>query len=144
MHNSFNLRVFVPGDCDRVDPSLLQSGPPVHPHEKLDHTVYTPYQPKMSQGRLESLMNYQTLISDLTGLYIANASLLDEASAAALCHRQCKWTETPLFLVDSRCHPQSIAVVRTRASHLGVEVVESDFRDFDFSSGQVCVIVRIH
>ncbi|XP_064386906.1 glycine dehydrogenase (decarboxylating), mitochondrial-like isoform X2 [Halichondria panicea] len=111
-------------------------------------TQYTPYQPEMSQGRLESLMNYQTLISDLTGLDIANASLLDEASAAAeamaLCHRQCKWTETPLFLVDSRCHPQSIAVVRTRASHLGVEVVESDFRDFDFSSGQVCVIVRIH
>ncbi|XP_064386896.1 glycine dehydrogenase (decarboxylating), mitochondrial-like [Halichondria panicea] len=108
-------------------------------------TQYTPYQPEMSQGRLESLMNYQTLISDLTGLDIANASLLDEASAAAeamaLCHRQCKWTETPLFLVDSRCHPQSIAVVRTRASHLGVEVVESDFRDFDFSSGQVCGVL---
>uniref|UniRef100_A0AAX7URP0 glycine dehydrogenase (aminomethyl-transferring) n=1 Tax=Astatotilapia calliptera TaxID=8154 RepID=A0AAX7URP0_ASTCA len=79
-------------------------------------TQYTPYQPEVAQGRLESLLNYQTMICDITGMPVANASLLDEGTAAAeamqLCHRQNK---RRTFYVDPRCHPQTIAVVQTRA-----------------------------
>uniref|UniRef100_A0A8C9T9J3 glycine dehydrogenase (aminomethyl-transferring) n=1 Tax=Scleropages formosus TaxID=113540 RepID=A0A8C9T9J3_SCLFO len=79
-------------------------------------TQYTPYQPEVAQGRLESLLNYQTMVCDLTGMAVANASLLDEGTAAAeamqLCHRQNK---RRTFYIDPRCHPQTIAVVQTRA-----------------------------
>uniref|UniRef100_A0A8C6Q2R9 glycine dehydrogenase (aminomethyl-transferring) n=1 Tax=Nothobranchius furzeri TaxID=105023 RepID=A0A8C6Q2R9_NOTFU len=81
-------------------------------------TQYTPYQPEVSQGRLESLLNYQTLICDITGMPVSNASLLDEGTAAAeamqLCHRQNK---RRTFYIDPRCHPQTIAVVQTRAKY---------------------------
>uniref|UniRef100_A0A669BNQ3 glycine dehydrogenase (aminomethyl-transferring) n=1 Tax=Oreochromis niloticus TaxID=8128 RepID=A0A669BNQ3_ORENI len=83
-------------------------------------TQYTPYQPEVAQGRLESLLNYQTMICDITGMPVANASLLDEGTAAAeamqLCHRQNK---RRTFYVDPRCHPQTIAVVQTRAKYIG-------------------------
>ncbi|WP_110994881.1 aminomethyl-transferring glycine dehydrogenase [Pseudomonas sichuanensis] len=93
------------------------------------YTAYTPYQPEISQGRLEALLNFQTLISDLTGMQIANASLLDEATAAAeamtFCKRLAK-NKAPAFFASQHCHPQTLDVLRTRAEPLGIEVVIGD------------------
>jgi glycine dehydrogenase len=93
------------------------------------YTQYTPYQPEVAQGRLESLMNFQTLISGLTGLELCNASLLDEGTAAAeamaMCHGLA--SKRGKFFIDKRVHPQTIAVVQTRAEGFKIEVVVGDF-----------------
>ncbi|MGD0061132.1 MAG: aminomethyl-transferring glycine dehydrogenase [Verrucomicrobiia bacterium] len=98
------------------------------------YTPYTPYQAEISQGRLEALLNFQTLVSDLTGLEIANASLLDEATAAAeamsMCHGLQASEGRNIFFVSETCHPQTIAVVRTRAEPLGIDVVVGNHAEF--------------
>src|SRR2546427_6454283 len=99
------------------------------------YTQYTPYQPEISQGRLEALLNFQTVVSDLTGLDIANASLLDEATATAeamaVAHRVTKSRATAYFL-DENCLPQTIAVARTRAEPLGWRIIVGDpFKDLE-------------
>jgi glycine dehydrogenase len=96
------------------------------------YTAYTPYQPEISQGRLEALLNFQTVIGDLTGLPTANASLLDEGTAAAEAMtlvRRAKRTATGPFVVDADALPQTIEVIRTRAGAMGIDVVVADLTD---------------
>jgi len=99
------------------------------------YTQYTPYQPEIAQGRLEALLNFQTMVMDLTGLEIANASLLDEGTAAAeamsMSYGQVK-NGAKTFWVSSACHPQTIEVIQTRAIPLGIEVLIGDHRTFEF------------
>ena len=99
------------------------------------YTAYTPYQPEISQGRLEALLNFQTMIADLTALDIANASLLDEATAAAeamAMAQRISQSERTVFFADRDCHPQTLAVLQTRAEALGWQVVIGDpMRDID-------------
>jgi glycine dehydrogenase len=100
------------------------------------YTQYTPYQAEISQGRLEALLNFQTMVCDLTGLPLANASLLDEGTAAAeamtMCHRILRGKRDKFFVADD-CHPQTIAVVQGRARPLGIEVEVGPIADVDFA-----------
>ncbi|MFP4009780.1 MAG: glycine dehydrogenase (aminomethyl-transferring), partial [Spirulinaceae cyanobacterium] len=99
------------------------------------YTAYTPYQAEIAQGRLEALLNFQTLIIDLTGMEIANASLLDEATAAAeamtMSYGICK-NKSNTFFVSDTCHPQTIEVILTRAQPLGIDVILGNHFTFDF------------
>ncbi len=110
------------------------------------YTAYTPYQPEIAQGRLEALLNFQTMVADLTALPIANASLLDEATAAAeamaLTLAAAPAHDDPVYLVDEWCHPQTIAVVRTRAEARGVRAEVGDPTRFTFGPGVIGCLLQ--
>ena len=125
-------------DANRVMKSLIGMGyyncitPSVILRNVLEnpgwYTAYTPYQPEISQGRLEALLNFQTMVADLTGMEIANASLLDEATAAAeamTMARRVGKAKSDQFFVAADCHPQTIAVLETRSEPLGIELLKS-------------------
>ncbi len=139
---------------NKVYRSLIGAGyygsftPPVIQRNILEnpgwYTAYTPYQAELAQGRLEALVNFQTMVTDLTGLEIANASLLDEATAAAeamaLCHAASSSRKT--FLVADNCHPQTIEVIETRAKPLSLTVRVENFSDFKFSADVFGVLLQ--
>ena len=109
------------------------------------YTAYTPYQPEIAQGRLEAIFAFQTAVTDLTGLDIANASMLDEATATAeamtLARRVWQGSDEAAFVIDTNLHPHVKAVVHTRAKPLKIKVIESDFSSTDFASDIFAVVI---
>ena len=140
---------------NRVVKSLIGTGyygtitPPVVLRNVLEnpgwYTAYTPYQPEISQGRLEAIFSFQTAVTDLTGLAIANASMLDEATAAAeamtLARRVWQGSDDAAFLIDKQLHPHVKAVIQTRAKPLKITVVESDFHADDLNGDIFAAVI---
>ncbi|HEV7590598.1 MAG TPA: aminomethyl-transferring glycine dehydrogenase [Longimicrobium sp.] len=138
------LRSFIGmGYHDCIVPPVIQRNVLENPGW---YTQYTPYQAEIAQGRLEALLNFQTVVIDLTGLPIANASLLDEGTAAAeamaLAYHVSGSAERNAFFVSAGCHPQTIDVVRTRAGARGIEVIVGDHDAFDFSTPVFGVLLQ--
>ncbi len=131
------------GYSDCITPPVIQRNILENPGW---YTAYTPYQAEISQGRMEALINFQQMVIDLTALDIANASLLDEATAAAeamhIAHAVSKDAEAKAIFVSDRCHPQTIAVVRTRAEPLDIKVIVGSHAAFDFAEKVFAVVVQ--
>src|SRR5438477_2539575 len=131
------------GYSDTITPPVIQRNILENPGW---YTAYTPYQAELAQGRLEALLNFQTMVTDLTALDIANASLLDEATAAAeamaLCYHAATDRSRNRFFVADNCHPQTIEVVQTRAKPLGIEIVSGNFAAFKFDGAIFGALVQ--
>jgi glycine dehydrogenase len=133
-HNNVFRSLIGMGYYDTLTPPVIQRNILENPGW---YTQYTPYQAEIAQGRLEALLNYQTMVAELTGMDIANASLLDEGTAAAEAMTMCKRGQKRgqngnTFFVSDKCHPQTIDVLRTRAEPLGYTVVVGDAASYDF------------